>query len=276
MLTRRPTCVVCSIGSIDPTSAAGVTADLSIYAAMDARGVGVISGLTAQNSTRVSVVHALPPALIKEQLRLVWQQVRPDAVCIGLVPSAQAIAIKTAVGPTSIGSVFGPPIVVDPVILASSGFTLLPASAIRALPKLFRLARIITPNVHEAATLSGRKIASADDAVRAARDLTRWRCAVLVKGGHLAGAKTCDILAIPERSTARIPSMRRLCSPRLRGSMRGAGGILAAAIAVELGRGAPLEHAIRRARDVVRVAWRTARPLGSGKPQALALPRRIS
>lgn len=273
MLTRRPTCVVCSIGSIDPTSAAGVTADLGVYAAMDARGVSVISGLTAQNSTRVSIVHALPPALIKEQLRLVWQQVRPDAVCIGLVPSAQAIAtiadFLRHLRPC-------PPIVVDPVIMASSGFTLLPASALRALPKLFRLARIITPNVHEAATLSGRKIASADDAVHAAQELTRWRCAVLVKGGHLARATTCDILALPERSTARIASMRRFCSPRLRGSMRGAGGILAAAIAVGLGRGAPLEHAIRRARDVVRVAWRTARPLGSGKPQALALRRRIS
>jgi hydroxymethylpyrimidine kinase/phosphomethylpyrimidine kinase len=264
---RRP--VVCSIGSVDPTTAAGVTADLGVFAAMRARGVSVITGVTAQNAARVVAVHALPAQLVAQQLRVIWDQVPPDAVCIGLIPSAPAIA---AVAKFLRGVRPRPPIVVDPVIAASSGPRLLAPAGVRALPGLFRIARVITPNAAEAEILTSRTVASVQDAAQAAPALTRWGCAALVTGGHLPGATSVDVLALPMRSRSpdRGRALQRFASPRLGGVVRGSGGILAAAIATELAHGATLEHAIARARDVVRDAWRAARPLGTGKAQFVA------
>lgn len=273
MLRRRRACVVCSIGSIDPTGAAGVSADLAIYSAMGARGVSAIAGITAQNSAHVAAVHPMPASLVTKQLRVIWEQVHPDAVCIGVVPSAQAIV---AIAQFLRHLRRRPPIVVDPVIAASSGATLLPSDAVKMLPKLFRLASIITPNADEAAALSSSRIGSSSDAARAAQELTRWGCAVLVTGGHLAGDEISDILAIPKRPESKRSKAQEFTSSRLRGRVRGAGGILAAAIAVELGRGATLERAVVCARAMVRDAWRAARPLGAGKPQLLSARRRIS
>jgi hydroxymethylpyrimidine/phosphomethylpyrimidine kinase len=268
-MTRRRWPIVCSIGSVDPTTAAGVTADLAVFAKMQARGVSVITGVTAQNAARVAAVHALPAELVVQQLRAIWEQVRPDAVCVGLVPSATSILaivhFLRRLHPR-------PPIVVDPVIAASNGAILLKPPARRVLPQLFRVARIITPNVAEAELLTSRTIATVQDAAEAAQGLTQWGCAVLVTGGHLAGATCIDTLVLPSRlgSTRHTRAPKKHSSPRLPGAMRGAGGILAAAIATELARGATLEHSIRQARNVVRHSWGTARSLGTGRAQFVA------
>ena len=266
MLRRRGPCVVCSVGSVDPTNAAGITVDLAVYASMGARGTGVVTGVTAQNAKRVAVVHPIAPAVITRQLELIWQQVRPDAICVGLVPSAPAIS---AVARFLRRLRPRPPIVVDPVIAASSGGRLLVPDAVRAIPQVFRLARVITPNVPEAALLASRQIESVHDAARAAQALTRFGCAVLVTGGHLGRGDCVDTLAVPARGRNRVrePSARRFTSSRLSGTFRASGGILAAAIAVELGRGKAPELAIARARRVVRNAWRNGLPLGDGTPQ---------
>jgi hydroxymethylpyrimidine/phosphomethylpyrimidine kinase len=270
MLRRSASPVVCSIGSVDPTAAAGITLDLAVYASMGARGASVVTGVTAQNAKQVATVHPIPPAVIARQLELIWEQVCPDAICIGLVPGAQGISTVARflhrLRPR-------PTVVVDPVITASSGGALLGPSAMRALPQLLRVARIITPNVPEAALLSSREIATLQDAAQAAQTLTRWGCAVLVTGGHLGRGDCVDALAVPEcgRTGLRRRSVQRFASSRLPGALRGAGGILAAAIAVELGRGRTLERAVMRARRVVRDAWRTARPLGGGTPQFVAI-----
>jgi hydroxymethylpyrimidine kinase/phosphomethylpyrimidine kinase len=153
-----------------------------------------------------------------------------------------------------------PPIVVDPVLAASSGSRFVGARAQTELLRLLPLAQIMTPNLAEAALLSKMKVTSQGHAESAARALARHGCAVLVTGGHLKGAACVDTLVHGDRT-------RRFAAPRAAGAMRGAGGILAAALAVYLARGASLERAVQHARLFVRRAFRSTRTVGSGTRQ---------
>lgn len=253
--SRRP--VICSIGSIDPSGAAGLVADLRVYQRLGADGVAAVAAVTAQNSRRVSAVHTLPARLVRQQLAAIWQQVQPDAVCIGLLPDATVIRAVTRFLD---GLRRCPPIVVDPVITASSGRRFLTPADVRALAALLHIATIVTPNLLEVAALTSMRVATAAQAETAAIALARQGCAVLVTGGHLSGRQCVDVLA--QRA-----GVRRFAARRLRGSLRGAGGILAAALAVSLGRGLSLVRAIAFARRFVRRAHSAARGIGSGKPQ---------
>lgn len=252
---RRP--VVCSIGSVDPTVAAGIALDLHVYHRLGVAGVAVTAAVTAQNSRRVFGVYPIPAKLIREQLEALWETVRPDALCIGLLPNHAAIrAVRSfvlALRPR-------PPIVIDPVIAASSGHVFLGGRLRPALLQLFPLATIVTPNAHEASLLTQMPVATVAQAETAALNLARRGCAVVVTGGHLMDGDCTDVLAINDR-------VRRLAGPRIRGSMRGAGGILAAAIAAYLAKRSKLEAAVIRARRFVRNAQRNARALGSGRKQ---------
>jgi len=274
-MKRSRMSTIASIGSIDPTGAAGLTMDLRVFARMGAAGVGIVTGVTAQNASRVLSVRALEPAMVTQQLRAVWEQVRPDAICIGLVPGVGAIA---AVERFLRQLDRRPPIVIDPVVAATSGVRLLGKHELRALRALLRLATVVTPNLSEAAALTGLAVATPAQAQHAARVLCRECNAVLVTGGHGRGTACVDVLATrlamraPRGTSARSQTrldVRCYSGGRLRGTMRGAGGILAAAIAVELGRAAPLDTAVRGARRFVRHAWSQAQALGSGRPQYL-------
>ncbi len=249
--------IVCSIGSVDPTGAAGIIMDMRVYAHLGAIGLAVVAAVTAQNSRRVTAIEAVSPSLVTRQLEALFEQVTPDAVCIGLVPSAQAMDAVRRFLDRRAGRL---PIVIDPVIAASSGRRFLAGPELRALARLLPLATIVTPNLSEASALSGRQVTTLAQARDAARALAQTGCAVLVTGGHLPGATCVDVLAQQDR-------VRCYGAQRIRGSMRGAGGIVAAAIAVELARGAALEHAVARARRFVRRAQRSARRLGSGRAQ---------
>lgn len=256
-MKRKAAPVVCSIGSVDPTGAAGITMDLRVYADLRAVGMAVVAAVTAQNYRRVAGVGAIAPALITAQLEAVWEQVRPDAVCIGLLPDAAGI---TATRKFLECLAHRPPIVIDPVIAASSGARFVGTRAMTELVRLWPLATVVTPNVHEAAALTKMKVMKLEHAESAAHALARYGSAVLLTGGHLKGAACVDVLSQCGR-------VRRFAAPRLAGTMRGAGGILAAALAVYLARGASLEHAVQRARLFVRRAFRRARAVGSGAPQ---------
>ena len=253
--TRLP--VVCSVGSTDPTGAAGISTDLRVYARLRAVGVAVVAGVTAQNSHRVAAAAALPPALIRKQFEALWEQVTPDAVCIGLLPGA--VAAK-AVAAFLKGLSHRPATVIDPVISATSGRRFLEASDVRELARLLPLATLVTPNLAEAAALTGMRVATRAQAEAAAHRLSRYGCAVLVTGGHMPGSRCIDVLARGDRIT-------QFSASRLRGSLRGAGGILAAAIAAHLAHGESVEHAVALARRFVRRAHRIARRIGSGKCQ---------
>ena len=255
---REP--VVCSIGSVDPTGAAGILMDMRVYAHLGAVGVAVVASVTAQNYRRVSAIEPLTPSAIEKQLNAVFEQVRPHAICIGLLPSAAAIDAVARFLRRNARQI---PVVLDPVIAASSGRRFLDRSAVRALVRLAPLVTIMTPNLREAAALAGRRVTTLEHASQVAGVLARLGCAVLVTGGHLSGDACIDVLAQGDR-------VRHCAAKRIPGRMRGAGGILAAALAVELGRGAALVRAVAHARQVVRRAHRAARRLGSGTPQFLA------
>src|SRR5450755_778377 len=250
--------VVCTIGSTDPTGAAGIGLDLVLFSRLGVRGVFAAAAVTAQNSARVARVDPLAPAAIEAQLRSIWRQVEPNAIRIGLLPTAAGIA---AVAGFIRKLRRRPPVIVDPVLAATSGRVFAKAPEIAALKKLFALAELVTPNAAEAATLSGSPVRTLEEAAAAGSAIARGAgCAVLVKGGHLAGRICYDVLA-DEGGVAYIGTRR---SAR---TMRGTGCALAAAIAAARARGASLRDAIAIARDVVAAAMRDAMPLGNGRPQ---------
>jgi hydroxymethylpyrimidine/phosphomethylpyrimidine kinase len=231
--------------------------DLRVFADLRAVGMAVVAAVTAQNNRRVIAAGAIAPALITQQLEAVWEQVKPDAVCIGLLPDAPGIK---AIGTFLKRLARRPPIVIDPVIAASSGSRFVGPRARRELVRLWPLATVVTPNLDEAAVLSKMKVTNQEQAESAARTLALYGSAVLVTGGHLKGATCADILVQGN-------SVRRFAAPRVAGAMRGAGGILAAGLAVFLARGASLERAVEHARLFVRRSFRNADTVGSGQRQ---------
>lgn len=248
--------LACSIGSIDPTSAAGLTVDLAVYRALGVAGTCVVAGVTAQNASRVTRVEPLSARSVRDQLESIWEQARPQAVCIGLVPDVRAMrAIRTFFARRR----DRPPIVVDPVIRASSGYTFYGPHEIAELRRLLSIATLVTPNVREASALSARAVKDASGAIEAATKIAAAGCAVLLTG-YASGPRCYDILVGRNR-------MRRYGATLLHRTLRGSGGILAAAIAANLARGMGIEAAIATARAFVRRAFQNARRIGSGLPQ---------
>src|SRR5215469_1869771 len=239
---RRKRPVILSIGSTDPTSAAGITRDLLVYERLDADGALALAAVTAQNSRRVAEVYALPARALRNQLDAITQERRISAVRVGLVPSAQLLAAVARFVRSQRRRL---PIVLDPVISSSSNHRFLGSAEIGALEGLMKLATVITPNAAEAAELSGRRVRTVADARDAAIRLRKCGCAVLVTGGHIRGKDSVDVLA----DANGVVEYR---APRIAASMRGTGCTLAAAIAVYLGRGLSLRAAVRNARAFVR------------------------
>ena len=251
--------LVCSIGSSDPTCGAGIGLDIALGALLGVRSAIVVTGVTAQNSRKVSLVAPLDPKAIRAQLESVWSEARPDAIRIGLIPGVPAIrAVRTFLAARARTL---PPVVLDPVLASSSGRRFAGAEDRAALTKLFEYAELVTPNADEAAALADMSVRTVEDAAEAAQNIARRAgCAVLVKGGHLSGSTCFDVLA-DRRGVVYIGAKR------LRTSMRGTGCVLATAIAAYRAHGLPLLDAIERARDVIAHVMRGASPLGKGRPQ---------
>jgi hydroxymethylpyrimidine/phosphomethylpyrimidine kinase len=251
--------LVCSIGSTDPTCAAGIGLDIALDTLLGVRSAIVVTGVTAQNSRAVTGLAPLAPKMVRAQLEAVWSEARPDAVRIGLIPSVPAIrAVRTFLAARERKL---PPVILDPVLASTSGRRFAGPKEIAALTQLFECAELVTPNAAEAALLAGMRVRSVDDAARAAQRIAgRAGCAVLVKGGHLTGATCFDVLAD-------LHGVVYIGAKRLSKSMRGTGCVLAAAIAAYRAQGFPLLDAIERARDVIAQVMRGAAPLGKGRPQ---------
>jgi len=251
--------VVCSIGSCDPTAGAGLFTDARVYSTLGVAATFVVAAVTAQNSMSVAAVYPLPPGAIVAQLRSVWAQVRPDAVRIGLVPSAAGI---DAIARFFASMRRPPPIALDPVLSASSGKRFAGAREVAALRRLMGRATIVTPNAEEAASLAGLAKRDAAHPARSAVRLARLGCAVLVTGGDLADSSCIDVFV---RAGGVRPTQLR--SARLAPDMRGTGCVLTAALAAHLALGQSLVRAVREARAYVRKEIKRARPLGRGRPQ---------
>jgi hydroxymethylpyrimidine/phosphomethylpyrimidine kinase len=245
------------IAGSDPSGGAGLQADIKTITALGGYAAAAVTALTVQNTRGVFDVMQVPPAFIVAQIDAVLADIGADAIKIGMigdVAAARAIADRLARIAVDI------PIVLDPVLIATSGDRLArDGVADIILERLVPLAAIVTPNADEAAALTGRMIATADDLVAAGEDfIHRGATAALVKGGHLAGDIVEDALVCQEG--ARIFRHPRIDTT----STHGTGCTLASAVAVGIAQGLPLAKAVKRSIDYVHEAIRTAPGFGGG------------
>lgn len=247
---------VLTIAGSDSSGGAGIQADIKTIAAHHLFAQSAITALTAQNTLGVTGVLNVEPAFVEEQIDVVFSDIRPDAVKIGMVSSPEIVdAIVAALLRNDARN-----IVVDPVMVATSGAALASdASAIALREKLIPLATVITPNIPEACALSGEEIASPEEQERTARKLAgELVVAVLVKGGHGANDAN-DVLAKPSGEVAWFMGTR-VDNPNTHGT----GCTLSSAIACGLASGLSLEDAIRSAKDYLTSALKAQLDLGKG------------
>jgi len=252
-----------SIAGSDPSGGAGLQADLKVFLRFGLSGAAVPTALTVQGPTGVQAVHAVEPKLVKAQLDTLLRDVRPAAVKVGMLPSAEHVrVVARALGPL-VGKKI--PVVLDPVFASSSGTRLLPEGDVADFARqLVPLATLLTPNVDEAAELTGMSVAAVrKDSEDALRELLRLGArAVLLKGGHGSGDEAVDILGTKQEvlmlSLPRVPRRR---------AVHGTGCALSSAIAALLAQGASLETATQLAKQFVHAAIAGARPIGRGSRQ---------
>jgi hydroxymethylpyrimidine/phosphomethylpyrimidine kinase len=184
---------VLSIAGIDPSGGAGLLADIKAFSALGAYGCGVVAALTAQNTRAVTGIQEVPPAFLRQQLDTLFDDVRVEAVKIGMLASAPLIDTVADV----LARIRPRFVVLDPVMVAKSGDRLLRADAVAALKaRLLPLATLVTPNLPEAADLLGHEVADTPEAMRAAAEALHaaGAGAVLVKGGHGRSETLTDVL----------------------------------------------------------------------------------
>jgi len=239
--------VALTIAGSDSSGGAGIQADLKTFAALGVYGASAITALTAQNTAGVTAVHAVPPEFVTAQIDAVFCDLAIGAVKIGMVAQRAIIEAIAAALKRWLPRM----IVLDPVMVASSGDRLIATDAVEALRhSLFPLATIVTPNLPEAAVLLGEPMASSAAAIEAqGRRLLAFGCqAVLIKGGHGAGSESIDYLIDGSSSLA-------LAAPRLATkNTHGTGCSLSAAIAADLAKGESLVSAVRNAKTFVSAA----------------------
>jgi hydroxymethylpyrimidine/phosphomethylpyrimidine kinase len=249
--------VALTIAGSDPSGGAGIQADLKTFAALGVYGASVITALTAQNTQGVSGVHQVPAAFVTAQLDAVFSDLEVKAVKIGMV--AQLATIDAIVA--GLGRWSPRHIVLDPVMVATSGDRLLAIDAVEALrSNLIPKASLITPNLPEAAALLGEPLAVDETAIESqGRRLLAMGCpAVLIKGGHGQGTESIDYLISDSGTVA-------LASPRIATqNTHGTGCSLSSAIAAGLARGEDLVSAVRHAKSWVSAAIAAADRLGVG------------
>ena len=232
------------VAGSDSSGGAGMGRDLRVLAELGVAAVCAISAVTAQTHGRVVSVHHIPPEVVRAQIDAALESTAVGAIKIGMLGTAATVGAVVG-GLSQAGQI---PIVLDPVLLSSSGGVLLDeAGRAEMRARLFPLAAVLTPNIPEAASLCGTTPAvSREERVAQARALlSMGPRAVLLKGGHAADSEAADLLLIQDAAP------QWLSSPRLTGACRGTGCALASAIAAGLARGSSVEEACRSARSYV-------------------------
>ena len=246
---------VLAVAGSDSGGGAGIQADIKTITVLGGYAMTAVTAVTAQDTHGVHGVVALPPDFVALQMRLVLDDIGADVVKTGMLVDAATIDAVCDVLERHPGL----PVVVDPVMLATSGRALLDASGRNRLrTRLLPLTHLLTPNLPEAESLTGMTIADANDMREAARKLLAWVPAVLLKGGHLPGDDLVDILATRERVVEF--SSRRLVTRHTHGT----GCTLASGIAVGLAQGMALPDAVARAAAYLRAAIAAAPGFGAG------------
>src|SRR5665213_2734226 len=257
MRKQNLTPVAVTIAGSDSGGGAGIQADLKTFGALGVYGASVITALTAQNTQGVAAIHDVPADFVKAQMDAVFSEFDIAAVKIGML--SRAAIIRTVAAELRKRNARN--IVLDPVMVATSGDRLLDEDAIAALrDELIPMATIVTPNLHEAAALTGKPMARNEGEMEAqGREILALgpRC-VLIKGGHGAGDESVDLL-IGEGETMRLTASRIATK-----NTHGTGCTLSSAIAAELAKGRDLVTAAQDAKAYVTAAIAAADKLNVG------------
>lgn len=243
------------IAGSDSGGGAGIQADVKAVTMLGGHAMTAITAITAQNTLGVQGVHPVPTDMVVAQMESCIADIGVDAVKIGMIGSAQtSLAVADRLAD------IGVPVVVDPVMVATSGSVLADAATIAAFDRLMRVATLVTPNAPELVALTGMPVAGDDDLLAAGQALAaRVGRAVLAKGGHVEGDAIRDSLIMPDGEALHWTGTR--IDTR---HSHGTGCTLASAIATGLGQGMDARAAIGRARDYLRAALLSAPGLGAG------------
>jgi hydroxymethylpyrimidine/phosphomethylpyrimidine kinase len=246
------------VAGSDSGGGAGLQADIKTVTALGGFAMTAVTAVTVQNTLGVFGIHEIPEGIVVQQMRAVLDDLGVDAVKTGMLHSAEII--EGVAGTLDEFDVIAP-LVVDPVMIAKGGASLLEASAIDALKsELIPRAALVTPNIPEAQALTGLTIQTPDDQAGAGEKLMAMGAkAALIKGGHLPGEQVTDVL-VSSGSGREVFTSTRIDTIHTHGT----GCTLASAIATNLAQGRPLSQAVARARNYVCEAIRTAPGFGQG------------
>lgn len=247
---------VLSIAGSDSSGGAGVQADLKTITCLGAYGMTVITALTAQNTMGVSGVETVSVPMVEAQLDAVFSDIVPDAVKLGMIPTPEIMEAICA----KLVEYRAKHIVVDPVMVATSGSTLMEDRTVQTLiSRLIPLAEIITPNLREAQVLSGIEIHTQEDMVAAAEKIAGYYSgAILIKGGHLT--KDADDLLFQNGSET------WMCGKHIENeNTHGTGCTLSSAIVTFLSKGCTVEESVREAKAYVASLIEAGLNLGHGR-----------
>ena len=243
--------VALTIAGSDSGGGAGIQADLKTFAAFGVHGTSAIACLTAQNPKRVAAVEACSPKMLRQQIEAVFEELPPRAVKTGMLFTTENILVVAKYLKNRKSEIGNRKLVVDPVMVSTSGARLLQLAAEKALTeKLLPLATLVTPNLDEAAILAGRKITSPEKMRVAAQEIySRYGCAVLLKGGHLKSTREAiDVFFDGETELL-------LSAPFVKGvSTHGTGCTYSAAICAALALGHQLPHAVEIGKNFITAA----------------------
>jgi hydroxymethylpyrimidine/phosphomethylpyrimidine kinase len=257
-MTTKPKGRVLIVAGSDSGGGAGIQADIKTVTALGGFAMTAITAVTVQNTLGVTGVHAIPPDIVREQIEAVMGDLGADAWKLGMLGSAAHV--RTVLEAYhAVGA--GVPVVLDPVMIAKGGASLLAEDAVEVIrDQLVSIAAIVTPNAPEAEALTGVEVRDLDGQMSAAEILVEQLGAwsALVKGGHIAGDTVRDVLLTRE-------GYRVFESPRLETrATHGTGCTLASAIAAHIAQGAAIEPAVEKARAYLMEAIRHAPGLGQG------------
>jgi hydroxymethylpyrimidine/phosphomethylpyrimidine kinase len=246
-----------TIAGSDSGGGAGIQADLKTFSALGCYGMSAITALTAQNTTGVRAIHAVPPQMLCDQIDAVIEDIGVDAVKIGMLHAPEIVqVVANAIERHQLRQV-----VLDPVMIATSGAVLIENEAVQALvQQLFPLVQLITPNLDEAGFLVGHTLKNEADMEAAADQLLGLGArAVLIKGGHLSGDTVADLFVNCEAQKwwLRAP---RIHSPNTHGT----GCTLSSAIAAHLALGDPIPVAIEKSHAYIRQALKAGADVRTG------------
>jgi len=245
-----------TIAGSDCSGGAGIQADLKTMLANGVYGMSVITSLTAQNTTGVRSILNSDPKFLADQIDAVFEDIVPDAVKTGMIPSKDLVEVIAQ----KLQNYGVKNLVVDPVMVATSGADLSNSESVKALKeKLIPLASVVTPNVPEAEVLSGLKISTKNDMIEAAKKINaECGCSILIKGGH-SNTNSDDVLY--HNGSVTVFEMQKIDNQNTHGT----GCTLSSAITCNLAKGMDVPAAVKRAKEYITGAIKAGLDLGHGR-----------